>query len=110
MYHRKAERVLYHDGILYFRSFGQSETRKLSSVQPLFCPETEISSEAWVALLPPAARRRSRSAGRAHARDHTPRAPRRAAGPRARGEGSDDCRSRAAASGVTCTRSAYSAR
>jgi hypothetical protein len=70
MYHRKAERVLYHDGILYFRSFGQSETRKLSSVQPLFCPETEISSEAWVALLPPAARRRSRSAGRAHARTH----------------------------------------
>jgi hypothetical protein len=45
MDHQKAERVFYHDGIWYFRSFGQSETRKLSSVQPLFCPETEISSE-----------------------------------------------------------------
>jgi hypothetical protein len=45
MDHRKAERVSYHDGIRYFRSFGQSETRKLSSVQQLFCLETEISSE-----------------------------------------------------------------
>jgi hypothetical protein len=45
MDHRKAERVFYHDGIQYFQSFGQSETRKLSSVQPLFYPETEISSE-----------------------------------------------------------------
>jgi hypothetical protein len=42
---QKAERVSYHDGIRYFRCFGQSETRKLSSVQPLFCPEAEISSE-----------------------------------------------------------------
>jgi hypothetical protein len=32
MDHRKAERVSYHDGIRYFRSFGQSETRKLSFV------------------------------------------------------------------------------
>jgi hypothetical protein len=45
MDHRKAERVSYHDGIWYFPSFGQSETRKLSSVQPLFFPETEINSE-----------------------------------------------------------------
>jgi hypothetical protein len=45
MDHQKAERVSYHDGIWYFQSFGQSETRKLCSVQPLFCPETEISSE-----------------------------------------------------------------
>jgi hypothetical protein len=45
MDHRKAEIVSYHNGIRYFRSFGQSETRKLSFVQPLFCPETEISSD-----------------------------------------------------------------
>jgi hypothetical protein len=63
-----------------------------------------------VTLLPPAARRRSRDAGRAHARDHTPRAPRRAAGPRHRAEGSDDCRSRATASGAAHTRSACSTR
>jgi hypothetical protein len=37
--------VSYHNGIRDFRSFGKSETQKLSSVQPLFCPETEISSE-----------------------------------------------------------------
>jgi hypothetical protein len=45
MNHQKSERVSYHDGIWYFRSFGQSETRKLSSVQLLFCPETEISNK-----------------------------------------------------------------
>jgi hypothetical protein len=45
MDHRKAERLSYHNGIRYFRSFGQYETRKLSFVQPLFCPGTEISSE-----------------------------------------------------------------
>jgi hypothetical protein len=37
--------VSYHNGIRDFQSFGKSETQKLSSVQPLFCPETEISSE-----------------------------------------------------------------
>jgi hypothetical protein len=45
MDHRKAERVPYHDGIRYFQSFGQSKIQKLSSVQSLFCPETEMSSE-----------------------------------------------------------------
>jgi hypothetical protein len=45
MEHRKAERVSYHNGIQDFHSFGQSNTQKLSSVQPLFCPATEISSE-----------------------------------------------------------------
>jgi hypothetical protein len=45
MDHRKAERVSYHYGIRYFRSFSQSETQKLCSVQPMFCPKTEISSE-----------------------------------------------------------------
>jgi hypothetical protein len=45
MDHRKAKRVSYHNGILDFQSFGQSETQKLSSVHPRFCPETEISSE-----------------------------------------------------------------
>jgi hypothetical protein len=45
MDHQKAERVSYHDGIRYFWSFGQSDTQKLSSVQPQFYLETEISSE-----------------------------------------------------------------
>jgi hypothetical protein len=45
MDHQKAEKVGYHNGIRDFWSFGQSETQKLSSVQPQFCPETEISSE-----------------------------------------------------------------
>jgi hypothetical protein len=45
MDHRKAEKVSYRNGIQGFRSFGQSKTQKLSSVQPQFCPETEISSE-----------------------------------------------------------------
>jgi hypothetical protein len=45
MDHRKDERVYYRNDIQDFRSFGQSETQKLSSVQPQFCPETEISSE-----------------------------------------------------------------
>jgi hypothetical protein len=37
--HRKAERVTYQNGIRDFWSFGQSETQKWSSSQPLFCPE-----------------------------------------------------------------------
>jgi hypothetical protein len=45
MYHRKAERVAYRNGIKSFRSFGQSEAQKFSSLQPLFCPETEFSSK-----------------------------------------------------------------
>jgi hypothetical protein len=45
MHHQKDERVSYRNGILDFPSFGQSETQKLSSVQLLFCPETEFSSE-----------------------------------------------------------------
>jgi hypothetical protein len=43
MDHQKAERVAYHNGIWDFQ--GQSDTQKLSSVQPLFCLETEISSD-----------------------------------------------------------------
>jgi hypothetical protein len=42
---RKYERVAYRNGIQNFRSFSQSETRKLSSAQPLFCLEAESSSE-----------------------------------------------------------------
>jgi hypothetical protein len=42
--HWKAERVSYQFGIWDFRSFGQSKSQKLSSVQPLFCPGTEFSS------------------------------------------------------------------
>jgi hypothetical protein len=45
MDHRKAERVGYRNGIRDFQSFGQSDTQKFSSVQPLFCREIEISSE-----------------------------------------------------------------
>jgi hypothetical protein len=45
MDHRKAERVSYHNGIRDFWSFSQSETQKLGSVQPQFCPEIEISSD-----------------------------------------------------------------
>jgi hypothetical protein len=41
----KAERVAYHNSIWDFRTFGQSETQKLSSVQPLFSPEIEFSSK-----------------------------------------------------------------
>jgi hypothetical protein len=43
--HQKAERVAYHNDIWDFQSFDQSKTQKLSSVQLLFCPETELSSE-----------------------------------------------------------------
>jgi hypothetical protein len=45
MDHRKAERVAYLYGIQDFQSCGQSEAQKLCSVQPLFCPEIEFSSE-----------------------------------------------------------------
>jgi hypothetical protein len=45
MDHQKSERVSYRNGIWDLRSFDQSETQKLSSVQPLFCPETEFNSE-----------------------------------------------------------------
>jgi hypothetical protein len=45
MDHQKDEKVGYRNGIQDFWSFGQSETQKLSSVQPQFCPDTEISSE-----------------------------------------------------------------
>jgi hypothetical protein len=45
MDHRKAERVSYRNSIRDFRRFGQSKAQKLSSVQSLFCPETEFSSE-----------------------------------------------------------------
>jgi hypothetical protein len=45
MDHQKYERVYYRNGIRSFRSFGQSEAQKFSSVRPLFCPETEFSSE-----------------------------------------------------------------
>jgi hypothetical protein len=43
--HRRAERVAYHNCIQDFWSFGQSETQKFSSIQLLFCPETEFSSK-----------------------------------------------------------------
>jgi hypothetical protein len=42
---QKTNRVSYHNGIQDVLSFGRSETQKLSSVQPLFYPETEFSSE-----------------------------------------------------------------
>jgi hypothetical protein len=42
---QKSERVGYRSLIQDFRSFSQSETQKLSSVQLLFCPEKEISSK-----------------------------------------------------------------
>jgi hypothetical protein len=42
---RKSERVAYRNGIRDIRSFGQSETQKLSSVQMLFSPEAEFISE-----------------------------------------------------------------
>jgi hypothetical protein len=45
MDHWKSERVAYWNGIQDFRSFSLSETQKFSSIQPLFCPETEFSSE-----------------------------------------------------------------
>jgi hypothetical protein len=45
MYHRKAAKVGYRNGIRDIWSFGQPETQKLSSVQSQFYPETEISSE-----------------------------------------------------------------
>jgi hypothetical protein len=41
----KSERVSYQNGIRDFRSFDQSETQKLRSVQPLFCLKTELSSD-----------------------------------------------------------------
>jgi hypothetical protein len=45
MDHQKAERVVIRNGIQDFRSFGQSEMGKCRSVPPLFCPETEFSSD-----------------------------------------------------------------
>jgi hypothetical protein len=45
MEHWKSERVGYRNGIRDFQSFGQSETQRMSSVQPQFYPETEISTE-----------------------------------------------------------------
>jgi hypothetical protein len=45
MDHRKAGRIDYRNGIRDFQSFGQSDTQKFSSVQPLFYLETEFSSE-----------------------------------------------------------------
>jgi hypothetical protein len=45
MDHRKVERVTYQNSIQDFQSFVLSETQKLSSVQPLFCPEIEFSSK-----------------------------------------------------------------
>jgi hypothetical protein len=45
MDHWKTERVFYRNGIQNFRSFGQSEAQKFSSVQPLFYLGIEFSSE-----------------------------------------------------------------
>jgi thermostable 8-oxoguanine DNA glycosylase len=45
MDHRKVERVTYQNGIWDFRSFGLSETQKFSSIQLLFCLETDFNSE-----------------------------------------------------------------
>jgi hypothetical protein len=45
MDHQKALRVSYRNGIQNFRSFDQSEAKRLRSIQPLFCPETEFSSD-----------------------------------------------------------------
>jgi hypothetical protein len=44
-------------------------------------PPSDQDHELQVAVLLPTARHHARDYGRAHARDHTPRAPRRAAGP-----------------------------
>jgi hypothetical protein len=45
MDHQKDERFAYRNDIHCFQSFGQSEAQKVRSVQPLFCPETEFSSD-----------------------------------------------------------------
>jgi hypothetical protein len=45
MDHQKSERVAYRNGIRNFRNYDQSKAQKFSSIQPLFCPETEFSSE-----------------------------------------------------------------
>jgi hypothetical protein len=45
MDHRKSEGVVVRNSILDFRCFGQSETENWRSVPPLFCPETEFSSD-----------------------------------------------------------------
>jgi hypothetical protein len=37
---QKDERISYHNGIWDVRGFGESESQKLSFIQPLFCPET----------------------------------------------------------------------
>jgi hypothetical protein len=51
MEHRKAERVSYRNGIRDFRSFGLAETQKISSIQPLFCPEQNSAAKS-VAKIP----------------------------------------------------------
>jgi hypothetical protein len=45
MDYHNSERIVYRNGIWDFQSFGQSETQKLRSIQPLVCPESELSSE-----------------------------------------------------------------
>jgi hypothetical protein len=45
MDHRKAERVVFRNGIWNLRSFGQSETGNSRSVLPLFCPGADFSSD-----------------------------------------------------------------
>jgi hypothetical protein len=45
MDHQKDERASYCNGTQDFQSFSESETQKLSSVQPLIYAETEFSSE-----------------------------------------------------------------
>jgi hypothetical protein len=44
MDHRKAESVVFWNSIQDFRSFSQSEVERWRSVPPLFCLETEFSS------------------------------------------------------------------
>jgi hypothetical protein len=50
MDHRKYERVIYQNGIWDFQSFSQSETQKLSSSQPLFCPEQNSAATLIVKI------------------------------------------------------------
>jgi hypothetical protein len=50
MDHRKYERLIYQNGIQDFQSFSQSETQKLSSIQPLFCPEQNSAATLIVKI------------------------------------------------------------
>jgi hypothetical protein len=44
MDHRKVVRVAYRNDIWDFQRFGLAKTQKLSSIQPLFCPEQILAA------------------------------------------------------------------